>query len=492
MTTLTPYLLIVWVVIVLALFPTFRRHRAIIATLLAGLLFLPQVGSKAGDSGDFVVEPISLSPFHFTKDLTISYALLFAVLLYDPQRLLSLRWRWFDLPMVAWCLCPMASVLTNAPPPDGSPMLRDGFSQLFHQTVTWGVPYLLGRLYFSDLRALRDLAFGVVLAAVAYAPLCLFEVRMSPQLHRIVYGFSQHSFAQTIRFDGYRPMVFFSHGLSLAIWMVTALLMAGWLWWNGTATEGDGRSKAKGLLGCSLLVLLPTTVLLKSTGALALGMLGLGILFLSKLVPTRLWVILLAVLAPLYVAVRITGTWDVKELVERVKEDLGKDRGESLEFRITNENLLIKRALEQPFFGWGGWGRNRVEDDQGKDSTVTDGLWLIALGDRGLVGLIALWAVLLLPILRFSWLFPPRTWGQPLLAPALVCAVAVVLWSIDSLMNGLFNHLFPLLSGALLGLEPAAFRQTALHPFSTKHSRRRIGSRTDHPGFLCTPTGARK
>lgn len=474
MASLTPFLLIVWVALVLVLFPAFQRHRAVIAALLVGLLFLPQVG--AGDSATQGIVPISLSPFHFTKDLTISYSLLFAVLLYDSQRLLSLRWQWFDLPIVVWCLCPLASALTNAPPPDGSSMVRDGLAQMLQQTTSWGVPYLLGRLYFSDPLTLRDLVLGVVLAAVVYAPLCLFEARMSPQLHRIVYGFAQHSFGQTIRFGGYRPMVFFSHGLALAIWMTTALLMAAWLWWNGAGTKSNGKKgQAKTFLGFALLVLLPTTVLLKSTGALVLGAFGWGILLLSRFVPLRLWMMLLAAIPPLYVTIRTSGAWDGKELVEQVKEDVGKDRAESLDFRLNNENLLIKRALEQPLFGWGGWGRGRVMDDKGKDISVTDGLWIIALGDRGLVGLGALGAVLLLPVLRFSWLFPPRSWGHPLVAPATVCAIALALWSIDSLMNGLFNHQFPLIAGALAGLDPARFRKPSPHPFSAKPARRRVG-----------------
>ena len=79
-------------------------------------------------------------------------------------------------------------------------------------------------------------------------------------------------------------------------------------------------------------------------------------------------------------------------------------------FRMDMENILMKKALEQPFFGWGGWGRNRVIDDEDNDITVTDGLWIMVLGTNGIVGLLALAGVLLLPILAFAIRFPPAAW----------------------------------------------------------------------------------
>ena len=37
-------------------------------------------------------------------------------------------------------------------------------------------------------------------------------------------------------------------------------------------------------------------------------------------------------------------------------------------------------ALDRPVFGWGGWGRSRLHDDQGRDVSVTDGLCIISAG----------------------------------------------------------------------------------------------------------------
>jgi hypothetical protein len=463
MASFTPYLLVAWVLVVLGLFPAFRPHRAVIVALLLGLLLLPEVGSASATVSG--IRPVGISPLHFTKDLTISYALLFAVVLYDPKRLLSGRPRWFDIPMMVWCVCPLASALTNDPPPDGSWAVRDGLSQVLQQTVTWGVPYLVGRLYFTDLRALRELALGVVLAAVAYAPLCLAEIRLSPQLHRAVYGFAQHDFVQTVRFGGYRPMVFFKHGLTLATWMVTALLMGAWLWWTGASERsGGGRDQLDAYLCWFVLLLLPMAVLLKSTGALVLGAAGWAVLCLGKLWPTRLWLVLLMPVPLIYVAARTSGAWTGQELVAWVRTNLSADRAQSLSFRLKNEEELIKQALKRPAFGWGGWGRARPHDEEGKDNSVTDGLWIITLGDRGFVGLAALGAVFLLPVLRFAWLFPPGSWSGRLVAPAAVCAVVFLLWSIDALMNGGFNHLYPLIAGGVAGLTRGQVKGPAAPP----------------------------
>jgi hypothetical protein len=463
MANITPYLLVAWVLVVLGLFPALHRRRAVLATFLLGLLFLPEVGSMGAASRG--IAPISAGPLHLTKDNAISYAALLAVLLYDWKRLLAGRPRWFDVPMVVWCACPLVSAFTNDPPPDGSWAVRDGLSQALQQTVTWGIPYLLGRLYVRDYRSYQDVALGIVLAAVMYAPLCLVEVRFSPHLHNLAFGFSQHEFLQTIRFGGYRPMVFCKHGLTLALWMVVATLLGAWLCWgrptdsDPSAPETDGTSRLRALLSWGVFLLLPTVVLLKSTGALALGVLGAAALWLGRAFPSRAWLLVLVAVPPLYVTARTSGAWTGEGLVELVKNNLGEDRAQSLEFRLRNEDRLIQRALERPLFGWGGWHRARVFDEEGNDTTVTDGLWILALGDRGITGLLALGAVLLLPALRFACLFPPRTWSRRLPGPVTVCAVVLVLFAIDSLLNAGFTHLYPFLAGAVVGVNPKFFRE---------------------------------
>ena len=102
-----------------------------------------------------------------------------------------------------------------------------------NQTVTWGIPYFLGRIYFNDLQGLRELSVAIFIGGLIYVPFCLYEIRFSPQLHRLLYGYHQHDFSQTFRFGGYRPMVFMQHGLMVGMWMGMATLAGIWLAWTG-------------------------------------------------------------------------------------------------------------------------------------------------------------------------------------------------------------------------------------------------------------------
>ena len=65
----------------------------------------------------------------------------------------------------------------------------------------------------SDVISLHKL---LVIALLIYLPLVIIELIISPQLHKIIYGFHPHSFEQQIRAGGYRAMVFIGHGLLTA------------------------------------------------------------------------------------------------------------------------------------------------------------------------------------------------------------------------------------------------------------------------------------
>src|SRR5262249_44908933 len=102
-------------------------------------------------------------------------------------------------------------------------------------------------------------------------------------------------------------------------------------------------------------------------------------------------------------------------------------------------------------FGWGRWGRSRVYDEEsGKDLTVTDGRWIITIGQFGLLGFLAEFGLLALPVfyagsaLRFAG--SPREMVA-LTALALIVSINIV----DLLPNASVSPWTWLLSGALLG-----------------------------------------
>ena len=318
--------------------------------------------------------------------------------------------------------------------------------------MTWGFPYFLGRVYLNNLSGLRQLATGILMGGLIYVPLCLYEIRMSPQLHRMIYGFFPHSFAQTIRYGGWRPQVFMQHGLEVGVWMMAATLIGIWLWKTRGITQIWG-------IPISWLVsaLLITFVLVKSTGAYLLLILGIAILFVSWQFRTAILIFFLIASMSSYLAQNaLTETYITDQIVASLEGFVPQERLQSLEFRFDNEELLADKARERIVFGWGGWGRNRVYDynwaGELVDISVTDSLWIIAFGANGLVGLSSLFLSFFLPIIGFVKRYPATFWLNRKVAPAAVVAVILILYMLDCLLNSMVNPIFALACGGIAGV----------------------------------------
>ncbi|PPD56250.1 MAG: hypothetical protein CTY10_05200, partial [Methylotenera sp.] len=126
------------------------------------------------------------------------------------------------------------------------------------------------------------------------------------------------------------------------------------------------------------------------------------------------------------------------------------DRAQSLNFRFENENILLQHALERPYFGWNGWGRNRVYNQWGKDISVTDGRWIIELGVSGFMGFIFYYAILLMP------LFYAHKSIEKIQNPSnkvyfATLAIMLSICIIDSIPNTGMSVMHLLFAGALLG-----------------------------------------
>jgi hypothetical protein len=282
---------------------------------------------------------------------------------------------------------------------------------------------------------------------LVYVPFCLWELRFSPQLHRIIYGFQQTPFDTAVRFGGYRPWVFMENGLALGMWMCAASFIGFVLWKSGSLRWIRGAS-----VGALLVVLTLTAVLCKSFGALALLATGELVYWLSLRFKTAIPVLCLIAAAPLYLGLRLTGAWSGESLAVASSQLSNEERADSLRYRLQNEELLVARAMQRPVSGWGRFGRFLVRDEAGRQLSIPDGLWVIMLGQFGLVGLAALPGVLLLPILLLLGRYPVRTWGHPLVAPAAGLAIVLTLFMIDNLFNAMSNPVFLLAAGALAGL----------------------------------------
>jgi tetratricopeptide (TPR) repeat protein len=388
--------------------------------------------------------PIASFP-DYTKNTAATIAMVLGTLLFAPARVLRFRPRWFDLPMLGWCLCGIITCLQN------DLGLYDGLSDALGQFMNWGLPYLLGRVYFSDAEGLRLFTVAIVIGGLTYVLPCLWEVRMSPNLLGYIYGATTW---QGTRLGGYRPHVFFGTGLECGLWMTVASLTAWWLWWCGILTKIGGKSFGK----IWLPILLGTTILCRSTGAFFLLAGGIVVLWASTRYRTRVLLLALVLFAPAYVGLRIPNLWSGQELVRLFKDYFSTLRAESLAYRFMCEDLLIVKAVEQPVFGWGGWGRSAVYFDEDGDRTKhvpTDGLWIIVLGTKGFVGLTLFYLALVLPAILFLWRFPATMWRIPNVAPTALAATLLGLYMIDCLLNGFINIIYVSLAGAIIGMTPA-------------------------------------
>ena len=424
-----PAALFGWPLVALTLCAVLPARRAVITAYVVAWLFLPVYSYEIQGLPEW------------TKMSATSISLLVALMIFDMRTLLAFRPRWIDLPMLAWCLSPGVASLVNGLGP------YDALSEFRNHAVTWGIPYFLGRLYLGSFDGLRELALGVFIGGLVYVPLCLFEIRMSPQLHTWVYGFHQHDFGQTRRLGGWRPTVFMDHGLMVGMWMSTASLVGLWLWISGVVRSYRGISVL-----WFLVPLLVTTVLCKSTGALLLLVAGIALLFWVRRFPARTPLLLLGAVAPLYILVRLTGVWSGEDMVEAAQV-FSSERADSLETRLRQEDMLADKALQRPVFGWGGWARSRISDESGQDIAITDGLWIIQFGQHGLFGLAAMLSVFLLPAIVLTRTVPAREWTRPYAAPVAALTAVVVLYLIDCIPNAHITPVFMVAAGGISGFK---------------------------------------
>lgn len=424
--------LLIWPVVAFLFFSSMRPHRAAIATTLAGWLFLPVASIPLPGLPDY------------SKPTAISLMLIVGAIIWASERIATIRWTWIDSAAAVVCVSPVFSSIANGL---GA---YDGIAEAMSWGLMWIGPYFAGRVFFRTGREVTELAYGVVLGGLAYVPLCLFEARMSPQLHTMVYGYFPHVFQQTYRLGGWRPNVFMNHGLMTGLWTTGSAMVAVILW------RAKLLPRFFGLAPAFLIVLmLITGVLSRSAGAIGLSVMMFGLLWLSKTVKLSLFLKATWCIVAVYLAYRMTGG-DAMWLV-----DLSKDipvlgsRYDSLAYRFETEVLVVQHALERPLFGWGGWGRHGVQNDYGELETISDSLWILTLGQKGIVGLTALYVTLLAPVaLGMSVLIKRGRWPEGY-TPAVALTALLMIFVLDSLLNAMPGPIYPLIAGCLVTLHQA-------------------------------------
>jgi hypothetical protein len=302
-------------------------------------------------------------------------------------------------------------------------------------------------MLFTEVRQLEYVLHALAVAMLIYSIPMLYEVRMSPQLQNIVYGYFSHSFMQQMRAGGFRPVVFVGHGLPLAIITSFAVLASVALWRRGRSIRGLSPAIVTLYLG-GLLVLCKTFSAMTYAAA---G--GLAMYFCSARTLARTSV----VIACIVLGYPILRSFDLfpTTLLTEISSSADEERGDSLKFRFDNEDILLAHARERWLSGWGGYGRNRVINEDGNDISVTDGLWIILFGQLGAAGFLSVFGLMVLPLFLCARALPNMRNESDRRLLASFSLLVALNWA-DSLPNALSGGtLMVFVTGAFSGVVEA-------------------------------------
>jgi hypothetical protein len=430
-------MLIIWPMVCWQLWRRLDPARALIWTILGGYLIMPPMTAL-----DFPLIP-DLDKIAIPNLM----ALICAVwLLKDKITFLPAGAVGKGL-ILLFVLAPFATVLTNGDPLEFQQRtiqgmrFYDSVAAVANQAIAL-LPFFLGRRYLGTPAGTRAVLVALVAAGLAYSVPMLIEARFSPQMNVWVYGFFQHDFFQTIRQGGYRPVVFLPHGLWVAFFALMALLAS-----LVMLRESPAEAQPKAVL--ILIYLFYMLLVCKSAGPLVY-LVSIGPLLIFA--PTRVQILVAAVMAALVIAYPILRGAHLVPLDQILDfaSSFSVDRAYSLQFRIENEEILLDRAQERPWFGWGGYGRNFLRDPiTGEMTNIADGAWIIVLGMNGWLGYIAEFGLTALPLLALARevLVRGAVISRTTAALALILAANMV----DLLPNATHIPFTWLMAGALMG-----------------------------------------
>lgn len=428
-----------WPLVTVVLFKKLPPGRAVIATLLAGYLFLPEQPAAF----DFpLIPPLTKHTLPALSALVMwywHYSRDFRPMPRSPVTIALL---------LLFIFSPVLTALLNRSPVFWGNFsiqgmsIRDGIAFVIQQ-VLLVLPFLLARRFLSRADDQRDLMVAFMIGGLVYSLPMLIEVRLSPQLNLWIYGYYQHDFGQTIRFGGFRPMVFLYHGIWAAFYLLMAIVAAFALWKTNSV-------KPNWQMLAVALYLTGVLVLAKSLGAwLFAAVLIPVIVFCGMRWQMRL-AVCIAAFAIAYPALKGVGLVPETQILA-LAESIDPDRAASLEFRFTNENRLLERAEAKPLFGWGNYDRNQIMNpSNGMIETITDGRWIILIGQLGWLGFLAEFGLLVTPVF-FLWretrYRDPSDYSLLIAPMSLLLAVNVF----DMLPNATLTPLTWLMAGALTG-----------------------------------------
>jgi hypothetical protein len=374
----------------------------------------------------------------------------------------------FRILFVLLLLTPVLTVMQNGEPvitgPGGFiPGLRpyDIGSLVLSLGVTF-LPFVLAQRFLARPEDQVMLLRVFVIAGLCYSLLCLYEIRMSPQLNNRIYGFFPHSFFQHIRAGGFRPIVFLPHGLWVGIFLAMSIMAAAAMFrWS----RRNGRGITTYAWFMTVAWLLFVLFLSKAVGALALALVFVPVVLVLGVQGQLMFAMIVAGITLFYPLLRGAG-WIPVDAVYEFTLERSAERAQSLKFRLDNEDLLLERAAEKPVAGWGSWGRNLTfSPTSGSQETTPDGAWIILIGTSGWVGYILHFGLLTAPLFLLG--VSRRKLGLSAESSGLAMVLAINL--LDLIPNATLTPLTYMVAGALagryaMGQVPVPGRATVLTP----------------------------
>ncbi|MBT9332598.1 hypothetical protein [Paracidobacterium acidisoli] len=427
-------ILLAWIPVSVLLYYRFPVRTATLLVFVGGWAILPAAAYEPStNSFPYWILGTSLATNYFvTKASVIGLGGLTGFLLSHRHDIREFRLTYWDFPMVIWCVVPLLSAIANPGVPFSS-----GLKYELYQMLAWGVPYMLGRLYFSDTESLRLAAQAFVIAALFYIPICIFEIWKGPQLYAHLYGYEPYRWTGAQRYFGYRPIGFLETGNQLGIWMATAALIAIWLWAKKIMTHVLGMPIA--VVALSLFVV---TLCCQSGASIVLLLVLLPFVFVSHRTFPRAMAVFLVTGVLLFAGLRLSNVVSVQTLVRRnpaahsVAHFLKRIGRGSLGWRLVEDERHVGIALEKPLLGYGEW-------DWWRRSVLRPwGLWLLSFGMYGMFGLVALEALQFAPVIRVVW-FPLARSDIEALNLRHALAAAILMSAVDNLLNS--SMILPLL-----------------------------------------------
>lgn len=465
--------LLAWPVLCLLFFAVLGPWKGVITSYIGSYLLL---------SGKVIV-PMSGLP-DYTKFTAANLGVLIGILIFDSRRIGTLRPRWYDAAALIVCCTPIASFLLNGL---GTWPLISAVNSAIQ---VWGLPYFVGRLYFGKPGADRELALGMTVAGVLMTPAILFEVFGQTSISELVYGLRQYN---GFKYGFYRPIVMATNALELALWSTLTGIVAFSLWvtravpklagvpfglWTATAIAGAViclETAALGFLVMGIFLIAitagrsrfgPLPELLASGAVLLvipkagfrvalMGLTGIGLVRYLSLHRARLLITMASLIAPVYLFLRITKLATRETLTSTIYAILGRERGWSYTFRIIMEDRMLRHVMQRPLFGWATYAEGRA---RAPDVQILDSMWIVFMGIYGIVGIASLYAMLCLPVVLTSRRRPVETWSEPRQGAAIGLAIAILIYTYDSMLNAYTMIPVPLIAGLVMGL-PAVMGQ---------------------------------